>query len=226
MPAPAQPLRLLAALSLLIPLLAPAQTPAPLNDAERARRDAEKVLSFIKFQPVKTKPANEAADKPRRPTPPTPLAPGQAAAPPPVHAKAAAQQAEAGAATTPSALPTASAPSSLPPQAQTASGYTAPAAAVSEPEPDADDGEAELQIQHFVSPVLPPSVQKTLGSGTRKVVMRFTVQPSGAVSQAAPAEDDVPARLVRPATEAILQWRFAPLPHARTVDVEIAFKRD
>jgi hypothetical protein len=232
MPDPAQTLRLLATLSLLIPLLAHGQATPPLNDAERARRDAEKVLSFIKFQTVKTpKPPNEPADKPRRASvPSTPSAPttAQPAATAPPHVTTAARQPEAGVALAPThtALATTSAPSLVPQPPQPATSFGASPAAASEAEQEADDGEAELQIQHFVSPVLPPSVQKTLGSGTRKVIMRFTVQPDGSVSQAAAAEDDVPGRLVRPATEAILQWRFAPLAHARTVDVEIAFKRD
>jgi hypothetical protein len=57
--------RLLAALSLVIPLLGAAQAPA-MSDAERARRDAEKVFGFIKFQTVKPKPAAEP-EKPRKP---------------------------------------------------------------------------------------------------------------------------------------------------------------
>jgi len=55
--------------------------------------------------------------------------------------------------------------------------------------------------------------------------VRFTVETDGTVSKAAAAAD-VPLRLARPATDAILQWQFAPLPQPRTVDVEIAFRRE
>jgi len=55
--------------------------------------------------------------------------------------------------------------------------------------------------------------------------VRFTVEASGRVSHAE-ADASVPKRLARPAVDAILQWQFAPLPQPRTVDVEIAFRRD
>ena len=42
----------------------------------------------------------------------------------------------------------------------------------------------------------------------------------------AQAASGVPRRLAKPATEAILQWQFAPLAQARTADVEISFRRD
>ncbi|PTT87089.1 hypothetical protein DBR42_12385, partial [Pelomonas sp. HMWF004] len=95
-----------------------------------------------------------------------------------------------------------------------------------EPEPEPEDrDEVPLQMVNFVPPVLTQAVQATLGAGSRQVKVRFTVEPSGQVSHAEAAAG-VPRRLAKPATEAILQWQFAPLPQARTVDVEIAFKRD
>jgi len=259
MPDSTRPFRLLAALSLVLPLFGQAQTAAPLNDADRARRDADKVLDFIKFQTVKTKPATDAADKPRRPVTPAPAPPAPPApttvaapAPPPHQASIAARPAEGNAAPAhtvtpapvqpaPMAAPTTQAATaaraSVPAPTQPApslgtpavaplpAALPPPAAAATPAEPEAEDDEVELQIQNFVAPVLPPSVQKTLGSGTRKVTVRFTVEADGRVSKA-DAAADVPVRLVRPATDAVLQWRFAPLPHARTVDVEIAFKRE
>ena len=74
-------------------------------------------------------------------------------------------------------------------------------------------------MQSFVAPVLTPAVQATLGAGTRNVKVRFTVEASGQVSKAE-AAPDVPRRLARPATDAILQWRFAPLPQARAMREE------
>jgi hypothetical protein len=93
-------------------------------------------------------------------------------------------------------------------------------------EVEADDPEeVPLQLQDFVAPVLTQEVQATLGVGSRSVKVRFTVEPSGKVSKAE-AAPGVPRRLAKPAMEAILQWRFAALPAARIVDVEIAFRRD
>ena len=109
-----------------------------------------------------------------------------------------------------------------------ATSFAAPAAApaVADTAAEADDPEeTALQLQNFVAPVLPPSLQATLGSGSRKVMVRFTVEANGTVSQAE-AAPGVPRRFVRPATEAVLQWRFAPLAQARTVDVEIDFRRE
>lgn len=240
MSAPVRLPRLLAALSLTIPLLSVAQTPA-LTDLERAQRDADKVLSFIKFQTVKTKPAETAEKPPRKPT--TAPAPAPAATPRPAavvrHADSSAAPASAEPApsnampATATTLPTAE--PVVPPQAEhppasfgTPTAAAAPASAASEAESEADAEERDevaLQLQNFVAPVLPPSVQNTLGGSTRKVTVRFTVEANGTVSKAE-AATDVPRRFVKPATDAVLQWRFAPLPQPRTVDVEIAFKRE
>jgi hypothetical protein len=208
-----------------------------MTDLERAQRDADKVLSFIKFQTVRTKPA-EVPDKPRKPAAPPSPPPRPAAlvrhadtatgVVPAAAEPAVAPAAQVGASTLPvvdpATPPLAEPPASFGPPAAT----PAPTMPAAEPqaEPDAaEPDEVPLQLQRFVAPVLPPSVQATLVGGSRKVTVRFTVEPNGTVSKAEAAAD-VPRRLVRPATEAILQWQFAPLPQARTVDVEIAFKRE
>jgi len=224
MPEPVRLARLLAALSLTMCLLsaAQAQTPA-LTDLERAQRDADKVLNFIKFQTVKTKPAAEPNDRPRKPAAPKPTAPARpaevaAAATPPVAEPAAARNVGFTTTDPPPAMPTPT----------PATSFAAPAAApaVADTAAEADDpDETALQLQNFVAPVLSPSLQATLGSGSRKVMVRFTVEANGTVSQAE-AAPGVPRRFVRPATEAVLQWRFAPLGQARTVDVEIDFRRE
>lgn len=231
MPEPVRLARLLAALSLTMCLLSAAQAQAPaLSDLERAQRDADKVLNFIKFQTVKTKPAAEPNDKPRKPAATRPTAPARpaevaAAAAPPVAEPAAAPAAQAAART---GGFTTTAPTPAMPTPTPATSFAAPAAApaVADTAAEADDpDETALQLQNFVAPVLSPSLQATLGSGSRKVMVRFTVEANGTVSQAE-AAPGVPRRFVRPATEAVLQWRFAPLAQARTVDVEIDFRRE
>ncbi|MFG6413162.1 energy transducer TonB [Roseateles sp. DC23W] len=237
---------LLAALCLTLPLTALAQiSPADLAAAqERAQREAERVFSVIRFHTIRSKPAAEAGtSKPRRLTPVTaPATPAaranRPAAAAPVEPAVATQGAEPAAprptladASTPTPLAPQTAPSAwqAPPTAAPSEGpATMPAAPVETDaggeEPDEPE-EAPLTLQHFVPPVLPPAVQATLGAGSRHVRVRLTVRPDGSVS-GAEAAAGVPRRLARPATEAILQWQFAPLPQARTADVDIAFRSD
>lgn len=214
-----------------------AQPAAPMTDAERARRDAEKVFSFIKFQTVPAKPA-EPAPRPARPAaastaPPAAAAPPRAPEPvvagaaapaaPPIKPAAALAAAEALPALEHAAL-TAPAPTAAPLAAAVLN--TLPATLPPEAEPEGDDADdGALQLQSFVAPVITPALQSTLGAGSRNVKVRFTVQANGRVSQA-DAAPGVPRRLARPAIDAVLQWQFAPLPQPRTVDVEIAFRRD
>ena len=234
--------RLLAALGLMIPLLGTAQAPA-MSDAERARRDAEKVFGFIKFQTVKPKPAAEP-EKPRKPAAPIaprPISPARqtetAAAPETARTTTSAPATS----TPPQAVaivrtppPTEAAPLPEPRQMNASFSATpinavpAPAAPLAAaPEPEADEPEeVPLQLQRFVEPVLPRLTRDALESGSRDVIVtvRFTVEANGTVSKAE-ALAEAPRRFARPATDAVLQWQFAPLPQARTVDVEIAFRR-
>lgn len=248
MPDSFRPLRCLAALAacLCLPLLAAAQTAAPLTDAERARRDAEKVFSFIKFQTV-PKPGSEAAPKPARPAttaaaerakpaprPPephaAPAAPTLAVSKPPEELPVKAVAELASVEPPPALAPvTLAAPTSLAPSvaavAPAPAFNPAPAAPKAEPPDEDDDDDGALQLRAFVAPVLTPALQSTLGAGSRNVKVRFTVEADGRVSHAE-AAPQVPRRLAKPAVEAILQWQFAPLAQPRTVDVEIAFRRD
>lgn len=219
----ALPPRLLTALLLALPLLAAAQiSPSDLSAAEeRAQREAERVFSVIKFHTIRSKPAAEAG-KPRPPAARTERP--AAAAPAPVAVVA---QAPAPAASAPTAAELEPAPGTWQePEPAAAPITTASSPAPTERDAEADEpDEAPLRLQNFVAPVVPPSLQATLGAGTRNVRVQFTVQPDGSVSQAE-ADAGVPRRLAVRATEAIRQWQFAPLPRARTAEVDIAFRRD
>lgn len=230
--------RLLTTLSLALPLLAVAQiSPAALTAAEeRAQREAERVFSVIKFHTIRSKPADAAASKPRPPAKPVARTdrPAQAMPSPTAAATPAAEP------ITPSpALAETVAPKPQATEPAPGTWQAPPVATVPREEPvsavpstpaeqdsgDDDPDDAPLRMQHFVAPVLPPAVQATLGAGSRNVRVRFTVRPDGTVVEAEAAAG-VPRRLARPATEAILQWQFAPLPQARTADVDIEFRRD
>lgn len=232
MPLSARLSRLLTALSLTLPLLSAAQTP-PLTDAERARRDAEKVLSFIKFQTVRTKPA-DAADKPRKPaSPAAAAAPVPHAAPRPVATARADRPAGTAPAAPAAALVAPPEPATTPQPEPAAAPFAAPASSApvptppaAEPEAEADDAdEVPLQLQRYVAPVLSTTAQSLLVTGSRTVTVRFTVEANGHVSKAE-ALADAPRRLASAATGAVLQWQFAPLAQPRTVDVDIAFRRE
>lgn len=201
-----------------------AQEGKALSDAERARRDAEKVFSFIRFQKVGPKVAKPAASKPA-PVRPKPEARAVAQPEQPVAQQAPAEMATATlgaaseAAVTVTELP---APTALRPAAATAL-QSLPTELVEEE--DEEEEEVELKLRDFIAPELTPQLLATLGPNNPKVRLRFTVQADGRVSQAKAAAG-VPRRLAQVAERALLQWRFDPLPTEREAEVVIAFKRD
>lgn len=230
MPRFATSTRLLAALGCALPLLAAAQAASSALSAaeQRAQRETERVFSFIKFQTVRSRPVTEPATKTPRPTAPKPERPADkpqrldAAATPPATDAAPVQPAAApvSAEPQPAAAELVVAPASVEVKdAAPASPAPAPEAASDEPD------EAPLRLVNFVAPALSPEMQASLGVGDRRVKLRFQVEANGTVSSAEAAAG-VPRRLAKYATEAVLQWRFTPLPQPRTVDVEIAFRRD
>jgi protein TonB len=233
-PTPRPPIALTLAVTLC--LFAPrGGAQAPLNDAERARRDAEKVFNFIRFQTVRKAPA-EGENKPPRPrrAAPVPTAPTAPTSPPAIAASAAAPAAPPSVTASVSPAPTlspvepahASTPHHPTPEPEALPSGTAAAlgasTAAEEPEDDEDDA---LKLVSFTAPQVSLELQATLGPSTRNVKVRFTVAADGRVTQAQ-AQEGTPRKLANVATQAIRQWRFAPLPRAREVDVEIAFKRD
>ncbi|MGM9483461.1 energy transducer TonB [Roseateles sp. NT4] len=236
---PERPLlaRLLTTLVLTLPMLAVAQSSdASLSAAEqRAQREAERVFSVIKFHTIRSKPAVEPASKPARAPAPAPTAARVAQQPRPAAGPASAvaavaepaePNAGAAAASTDAPKPAAAAVTSPAPALTAPVEPAVVATPAPETEPEADDPEeVPLRLQSFVPPVVTPALQATLGAGERNVRVKLTVETDGRVSQAEAAAG-VPRRLARPAVDAILQWRFAPLPQARTAEVEIAFRRD
>lgn len=228
--------RVLTALTLTLPLLANAQTsPPPLTAVERAQREADRVFSVIKFHTIRSKPPVEAASKPARPPSPPVQRAAQAArpatdtahaaeatmpAPEPAPAISAVANEMAGVAT----APVSPAVVALPAAASLDEPVSASLAGEAAPEADEPE-ETPLRLQSFVAPALSPALQATLGAGERHVRVKLTVEADGRVSQAEAAAG-VPRRLARPAVDALLQWQFAPLPQARTAEVEIAFRRD
>ncbi len=189
---------------------------------ERSKRQSDNVYKFIKqFADTPRKP--DAA--PARPKVEAVAAPAPAPAPAPVRRPDTQSLATPAAPTQPDAAPaaaTAGNTNSAPAQASSAPTPVAapePAAApaVAAVEEEEDD---ELQLIAQVDPVYPRGLQGAPESG--KVTVALTIQPDGSVSEASVVTASH-RRFGKPASDAVAQWRFAPIKAARTVRVEIGF---
>ncbi|MBB5203194.1 TonB family protein [Inhella inkyongensis] len=202
-----------------------------ISDAERAKRDAQKVFSFIKFstvKPAKDKDAKDSKDSKEAAAKPAPAkAPATPARPVERPAAVAAAPASPAAAVTETAVPldttqTAAQPVqavTLPAQVEPQPPVAAvPAAPVVE-EPD----EVELKLVHYVAPDMNRQVIEAMADRPQVIPVRFVVGTDGKVIKAEP-KAGANRRLGQAAARAISQWRFEPLPAERTVDVELSFK--
>lgn len=198
-----------------------------LSDAERAKRDAERVFSFIKFHTVKPAAPQPAPPAPRpaavRKVPSAPT-PAPVAAAPEEPAKQAAPLTPTAAAPSPSvnAAPVAALGASEPQATPAPTAVDAPLLPT-EPPPAPEPEEVPLRLIQYTEPDMSPQVMAALNSAQMVVPVRFTVQPNGRVS-AAQALGSAPRRVALAAVRAVQQWRFEPIPAVREVDVEIAFR--
>ncbi|MFN7692818.1 MAG: TonB family protein [Burkholderiales bacterium] len=214
-----------------------------ISDAERARRDAEKVFSFIKFHTVRPAAAPRPAPRPAAapvaaaataapavsralaaPAPstvvaaaPVPELAAPAPAPAPAPAAASALEAAAPPATSAATLPPSG---SLLPSPQPQAPVTQP---VPEPEPEPEPEEVPLKLLAYVAPDMSAQVMAAMTSSQVIVPVRFVVQPDGKVSSAV-VRGSAPRKVAQSAVRAVQQWRFDKIPAVREVDVEIAFK--
>ncbi|MFH7040990.1 energy transducer TonB [Paucibacter sp. JuS9] len=208
-------------------------TPKPvLTPEERAKRDADKVFHWIRMS------ADKAPAKPVAAAAPKPAAKVvAAAAPKPAGKPVAAAEAAAEPAPQGFSLVAASDNSTvtsreIEPPAQVAlaaprsepAPAPAPAAATATATATATEAaapvEPELRLLHRVAPEFPRQLVNMVSSGT--VLVRFTVQPDGSVRNAEALKTSHRKMSVA-ALEAVNQWRFAPVAHAREATVEIGF---
>lgn len=221
-------------LGLLCALSVPPAVAQELSDSERAKRDAAKVFNFIKFHAVRAKSAPvagaaAAAAAPAAPARPRPEPAAEPAArpaadvaarpaPEPAQPSAPAPAVAAASAAPASATGLDSQPgTTLPPASEPAPAPAPTATPQPEPEPEPVD----IKLIHHVQPEVPPG--NNLRDGTVRV--RFTVEPDGRVSKAV-AAPGAQRRLASSATRAIEQWRFAPIPEAQEIEVDIDFRFD
>lgn len=234
----------LAAMLLCALASAHAQSKESLSDAERAKRDAEKVFSFIKFSTVKPAAASAAAAAPVKAVVPAPkpaVAPvvaavtstaSAASSPMPVQSVAASDAAMPEGATAAMSAPVTAAapaattvPAAAAVVAPTAVGLAAPSAAAAapatQPEPEAE--EVPLKLIAYTAPEMTAQVVQAMPSNEVVVPVRFVVDADGKVISAR-ATGNVPRRVAASAVKAVQQWRFEPLPAQREVDVDVSFK--
>jgi len=210
-------------------------TPAPtppgqLSDADRAKRDADKVFQWIRIQADKPRKTAAAvpADKPAPgPAPvakvaakPAPKATDNAAAEP-VREQVAARTAveSAPAKSTASTPPEPSHAAAAAPPTNVA---VAPVVPPANSQPIVEEDETLTPVVR-TEPDFPGNLMRQLRKGL--VQVSFTVQPDGSVTQAQAVSSTHP-RLVQSAVATVAQWRFQPLHHPQQAVVELGFNLD
>lgn len=198
----------------LVPSVGAASAPA-VDPMQRAQRQADNVMRWIKVHADKPRaaPVAVAAAAPA-PTPPSSPTATKAAAPKGVAPApiAAEPQATQLAAPPPAEVP-AAAPVAVP--APVAASKTPPP-----PAPPEEEDDAPLKAIAQPQPNIPRNVLNTLNAG--KVMVRFTVEPSGKTSNVEILSSSN-RKLNTPTVTAVNDWRFEPIKAARTAQVEIDF---
>ena len=203
-------------------LVAPAgAASAPTEDPmERAKRQANNVMRWIKVHADKPRAstAKEAAvpapTPVARPAPRTAPAPGYASAPESEKSVAAAAPAPQ---PTPQAPPPVDVPLAPPPSAA-----AAPAIAKTPPPqpPIVEEEDTPLKALSQPQPVIPRNTLSTIDAG--KVMVRFMVETNGSVSNVEVLSSS--SRLLnKPTVAAISNWRFEPVKAPRPAQIEIVF---
>ena len=196
---------------------------APVGDSmERAQRQADNVMRWIKVHSDKPR---TAPAKPAEPAAPVPTKPALAVAP-----KAAAVAAPGTAAVAaepvapPSAIATAAAPASalLTAAPPTAPPIAPPAAVANAPEPVPPD-EEEIPLKAIAQdpPVIPRNTLAALNT-VAKLVVQFTVDTNGSVRDVQVLSSNR-SQLNRPTLAAVTKWRFEPIKAPRIARIEFDF---
>ncbi|MBT9457308.1 MAG: energy transducer TonB [Burkholderiaceae bacterium] len=203
-----------------------AKSAPALSDAERAKRDGDKVSQWIRLvadkAAAKAAPAPAPAAKKANPQPsPAPSNNGATLAAARKQVEALTESSVAAAA--PAVVEPTPAPAPVSPDPGTRIALAAPVAPVqtAPPPPVAEEPEVPLKALFQVQPEFPRQLVNTLQTGM--VAVRFTVRPDGTVSQAE-AVSSSHRRLSQAAIDAVKQWRFAPIKQERTASVEVGFK--
>jgi TonB family protein len=208
-----------------------AAPPGQLSDADRAKRDADKVFQWIRIQADKPRKAAAAAPA-EKPSPapaakvaakPAPKVTDNAAAEPvreQVAARTAVESAPAKSNASTSQEPAhAAAAMAAAPQTNVAAAPVVPPA---NSQPIVEEDETLTPVVR-TEPDFPGNLMRQLRKGL--VQVSFTVQPDGSVTQAHAVSSTHP-RLVQSAVATVAQWRFQPLHHSQQAVVELGFNLD
>ena len=207
-------------LAQLVPSVGAASAPAA-GSMERAQRQADNVMRWIKVQSDKPRATAAAPAKPAEST-----APASAVARAPAKPIAVAAAAPATSAAEPAkpvvaeppepAAPVVAPPPVIPPVAPTVA-----LAKVPEPPPPVEEeDETPLKALAQAQPVIPRNVLASLTAG--KVMVKFTVEANGSVSNAEVLTSSS-RQLNKPTLSAISSWRFEPIKTPRVAQVEFDF---
>ncbi|MBC7620532.1 MAG: TonB family protein [Candidatus Saccharibacteria bacterium] len=210
-------------LAQLVAPASPASAPALGDNMERAQRQADNVLRWIKVHSDKPK-ANPA--KPADPPVPNPS---------PVAAKAPARTTYAANAAGNSTVTTPPTPIASVPQADASpqvveappalTAAIAPSAIPAPPPAPTPATAAEPEIVLVALSQAQPELSKKIMESLNddRVNVRFTVLPNGTVT-GADIVNSTNRRLNRPTLDAVSSWRFKPIQANHSVTVELAFK--
>ena len=204
----------------LVPSVGAASAPAA-GSMERAQRQADNVMRWIKVQSDKPRATAAAPAKPAEPTAPAPAVARAPAKPIAVAvvvpATSAAEPAKPVVAEPPEpAAPVVAPPPVIPPVAPTVA-----LAKVPEPPPPVEEeDETPLKALAQAQPVIPRNVLASLTAG--KVMVKFTVEANGSVSNAEVLTSSS-RQLNKPTLAAISSWRFEPIKTPRVAQVEFDF---
>jgi TonB family protein len=204
----------MAAHAQLVPSVGAASAPAT-DGMERAQRQADNVMRWIKVH----------ADKPRAPAA-APVAPAPVKPPEPLAAKPApAPKAAVAAPAAPAPAPTPEPAVVVAPEpvAPVVVAPPAPAPVVAKappPPPEEEEDTTPLKVLAQPQPEIPRTLLASLTAG--KVMIQFTVEPSGKTSNVE-ILSSANRKLNAPTMAAVSNWRFAPIKKPRTAQIEIDF---
>ncbi len=202
----------------LVPSVNGASTPEE-DGMERAKRQADNVMRWIKVHAEKPRAAPAAPAPAPAPAPVAKqTAPKPAPAPRPAPEPVAPEPQKAEIAAPPPVEVPVAAPVVVPAPVIAAP----PAAPVKAPEPPPQEEEEEVPLKAIsqAQPTIPRNVLTALNAG--KVMVRFTVEPNGSTSNVEVLSSSS-RRLNSPTISAVSGWKFEPIKTARTAQVEFDF---
>ena len=194
------------------------QSAAAASAAERAQRETDRTMYWIRVLATKPAPVKTAAAP--APKPAAEARTKVAAAP--ANATPAPTKVAMASIPTPSNVSDATYPSALSSSSADHAAVALPPVAAPQPEPPAEPDPGLIQIKS-VQPDFPGVVVKRVRKGN--VEVHFEVEPNGTVSDAVVVESSN-HRLNDAAIDAIKQWRFKPTPMSHTAAVNLVFDID